>query len=119
MKSNFPRRVASLARSLWRRPAARAAARPRSRPALEGLEGRSLLSAATFQPSPPAPPFDHLYAFGESMSDDGNFFNVTGQPVAPYAGASRPLPAGAEQRLRPRAFGANKPLATSYHGSVS
>src|SRR5262249_39595508 len=40
MRSNFSRRVARLARSLWRRPAAR----PAYRPALECLEDRALPS---------------------------------------------------------------------------
>jgi len=47
MKSNFSRRLARLARSLWGRPAARAAARQPFRPALECLEGRALLSTLT------------------------------------------------------------------------
>jgi phospholipase/lecithinase/hemolysin len=29
---------------------------------------------------------DHLYAFGDSTSDNGNFFSATQQPPAPYAG---------------------------------
>jgi phospholipase/lecithinase/hemolysin len=33
------------------------------------------------------PHVDHLYVFGDSFSDDGNFYHVTGQPASPpYAG---------------------------------
>jgi phospholipase/lecithinase/hemolysin len=75
------RLIASLTQAL-RRSQARPTARPRFRPGLEKLEERSLLNGTAL----PAPHFDHLYAFGESMSDTGNFFKVTGQPVPPYAG---------------------------------
>src|SRR5262245_52991032 len=44
MKSHSCKRLARLARSLWHRPAARAADRPHFRPGLESLEDRSLLS---------------------------------------------------------------------------
>jgi hypothetical protein len=47
MRSTFSQRVARLARSLWRRPAPGAAARPPFRPALEGLEDRALPSTLT------------------------------------------------------------------------
>src|SRR5262249_20968210 len=47
MKSTFSQRVARLARSLWRRPAPRAAAPPPFRPALDGLEDRALPSTLT------------------------------------------------------------------------
>jgi hypothetical protein len=47
MKSKFCQRVTRLARSLWQRPASPAAARPRFRPMIEGLEERALLSAMT------------------------------------------------------------------------
>jgi phospholipase/lecithinase/hemolysin len=86
MKSCFCKRVARLANSLWRRSRGRPTARPQCRLALESLEERSLLSADPLSNTLPVPQFDHLYAFGESMSDNGNFFNITGQPVAPYAG---------------------------------
>jgi phospholipase/lecithinase/hemolysin len=54
------------------------------------LEDRTLLSGTGLHAPRPAHHFDHLYAFGESMSDDGNFFKVTGQPVAPYYGGRFP-----------------------------
>jgi hypothetical protein len=47
MKSNFSQRVARLARSLWRRPAPRAAARRHFRPMLECLEDRAVPSTLT------------------------------------------------------------------------
>jgi hypothetical protein len=47
MKSKFCQRVTRLARSLWQRPASPAAARPRFRPRIEGLEERALLSTLT------------------------------------------------------------------------
>jgi hypothetical protein len=47
MKSNFSQRLARLARSLWRRPAPCAAARPRFRPGLEYLEDRLVPSTLT------------------------------------------------------------------------
>jgi hypothetical protein len=47
MRSNISRRVAQLTRSLWRRPASRAAARPAPRLALEYLEDRTLPSTLT------------------------------------------------------------------------
>jgi phospholipase/lecithinase/hemolysin len=84
MKALFCKRIARLARSLWHLPAARAATRPGFRPGLESLEERSLLSGTGLRAAVPPPQFDHLYGFGESMSDNGTFFKVTGQPVAPY-----------------------------------
>src|SRR5262245_28444099 len=47
MSFNVRNRVAWLGRSLFRRPGRRPAGRPRFRPALEGLEDRSLLSTLT------------------------------------------------------------------------
>jgi phospholipase/lecithinase/hemolysin len=86
MTSNLSQRVARLASLFRHPPVPRPAGRPRFRPGLESLEERYLLSGAHLQGASPVPHFDHLYAFGESMSDNGNFIKVTGQPVAPYDG---------------------------------
>jgi phospholipase/lecithinase/hemolysin len=111
MRSHFVRLAALLTRSP-RRPARRS-----FRPTLERLEIRALRTAGCL---PAAAPFDHLYAFGESMSDNGNFYRLSGQPVAPYDGGRFTNgPVWVEYLAHDLGLGANRLTDLAYSGAGS
>jgi subtilisin-like proprotein convertase family protein len=68
MKLKFSQHVARLARSLWRSPIPRAAARPHFRPTLECLEDRTLLSALSVLNLDNAPGMTNIPASGVATS---------------------------------------------------